>query len=142
MDLSNRTWKGLPDMREAKYRFNPCLFHGYVYVCGAGSQLVETFYPQTDQFLPYKVRIPESHASLLCVDNNFLVVHFSNILYKFTAIRAGQLVQQSKVHHQVCSDRWSNTQPVLDYLSGNIFYYKDGVVCSVNSEFGDTNIAS
>ena len=74
IELSNCRWKALPDMREGRYAFNPCLFSGFVYVCGCGSNSVEAFCPQTCSFLP--LSLPgRFFAYCLYVHKNLLVVH-------------------------------------------------------------------
>lgn len=50
LNCRNLTWKALHDMKEARGGFNPCLFKGYVYLCGYNSKLLESFDPQTERF--------------------------------------------------------------------------------------------
>ena len=47
LNSGNLTWKSLPDMKEARWGFNPCLFKGDIYICG-NTYIVEAFSPQTD----------------------------------------------------------------------------------------------
>ena len=133
MELNNRTWKALPDMREGRGYFNPCLFSGCVYLCGRDSQLVEAFSPQTDSFLPLQLSLPEDQHCCLYVHNNLLVVHSNQYISKFTVGQKGQLVQHSQVPSPPVY-KHSNSQPVVD--KGLFFLFQETQVVSFNMETG------
>lgn len=115
LDLNshNRKWKALPDMREGRNWFNPCLFRGYVYLCGRGSRRIEAFSPQTDSFFPLPLQLPENTGCCVYVHNCLLVVHTDKYISQFAAGPTGQLIQ----HSQVCSlssrFKFSNSLPVV-----------------------------
>lgn len=132
---TNRTWKALPDMQEAKSQFNPCLYNRWVYVCGGGSKLVEAFTPQNNSFLPLQLRIPEDHPCCLFVHKNLLVVHSENYITKFAAGQAGQLFQHSQVRSKSVY-KYSNSQPIVDSTYGLFSIYQLGKVVSFNIETG------
>lgn len=106
----NRKWKALPDMREKRCNFNPCLFKEYVYLCGQGSKLMEAFSPQTESFLALQFQLPEDSACCLLVHNNLLVVHSSAYVSKFAA---GQLVQSSQISSRHL-EKLFNSPPVVN----------------------------
>lgn len=121
-------------MREAKYGFNPCLFNECVYLCGAGSYLMEAFSPQTDHFVPLQIRIPEALSCIIVVHRNLLVVQSENFVSRFEAAQEGQLVLHSE---RQC---WGNpvnpsSQPVVD--SNHCFFYNSShMVYMVDLENG------
>lgn len=135
LSMHNRKWQPLPDMKEGRWAFNPCLFNEYVYVCGYGSRLVETFSPQTDRFLSLRVEVPENTACCLLVHNNLLVIHSENYISRFTAAQTGQLFQQTQVRCRY-SGRYSNSQPVVDSARGLYLIIWLGVAYSINLETG------
>ena len=116
--------------------FNPCLFRGYVYVCGQYSYLVEAFSPQTDSFLPLHLQLPENTDCCLYVHNNCLVVHSSEYISKFAAGQEGQLIQCSDFHSQRYADKYSNSQPVIDPYRKLFFILQDGICVSLSMETG------
>ena len=91
-DLDKRTWKNLPKMNETRETFNPCLFNGYIYLCGC-SDTIEAFSPETDAFLPFRIPFPERSLCCLYEDEGLLVVRSFDYLVKFAAGRRGQLGQ-------------------------------------------------
>lgn len=133
VDLSNCTWKALPDMKEGRTFFNPCLFNDCVYVCGENSNLVEAFSPQTECFLPLQVELPEDSSCCLFVYNHLLVVHSTQYISKFSAGQAKQLVLHSQVSSPP-SNKYSNCPPVVD--SALCFICQDGDVYSISLETG------
>lgn len=116
IDLSSRslTWKVLPNMKQGRLGFNPCLFHQYVYLCGSLSLLMETFSPETDSFLPLPLTLPEAESCCLYVHNNCLVVLSSNYMTQFSAGPAGRLLPHFPVRNPTYLHLYQNTQPVLD----------------------------
>ena len=124
-------------MKEGKSKFNPCLFGGYVYVCGGKFRLVEAFSPQTDRFLLLRFQLPEALPSFLYVHHNCLVVHNMSYVTKFKARRSGQLAPYSQVSCPAYMYKYSNSQPVLD-SSRSLFYIirHDGCF-SFHMETGD-----
>ena len=136
IDLSshNRAWKTLPDMREGKYSFNPCLFNECVYLCGAGSYLMEAFSPQNDNFVPVQIRIPEALSCVMIVHNSLLVVQSENYVSRFAAAQEGQLTLRSE--EQCYGDPMRpRSQPVVDSNHG-FFYVFSHMVNMVDLENG------
>lgn len=123
-------------MREGKCCFNPCLFNGYVYVCGEGSHLVEVFSPQTDNFIFLSLQLPEAHSCCLFVHHNLLTVHSYLYISKFSAGQAGQLIQHSLVNSQEPADKYFNSQPMIDVARGLFFILQCGHILSFDIETG------
>lgn len=136
LNSPNCMWKALPDMKEDRFWFNPCLFSGYVYVCGKYSRLVEAFCPQTDSFLPFQVQLPEREACCLFVHNDLLIVHSYTYISKFTAEHTGQLFQHSQIRSQTPSDKCSNSPPAVNSTRGLYFLIWNGVVRGRSLETG------
>lgn len=136
LNIYNGTWECLPDMREGRCYFNPCLFSKWVYVCGVGSQMVEAFSPQSDSFLAFQPRLPESSSCCLFVRNNSLEVHSLNFISKFTAWQTGELVKRFQRRLPTPSDKRSNSQPVVDFTRDLYFIYQGNMVLSHNLETG------
>jgi len=114
IDFRNRTWTALPNMREAKECFNPCLFNANVYVCGYGSRLVEILSVQTSTWLPFSYTLPENSDCCLYAHTNCIVVHSYQYISRLAVGRTGQLMQGSMVQAQQGGRKYSNSQPVLD----------------------------
>ena len=139
IDLTSRnlTWKALPDMKESKCGFNPCLFHEFVYLCGYKSDLVEAFAPQTESFMLLSIQLPESSYYCLYVHNNRLVVHSYNYITQFSAEQAGQLSKHSQVRCCVRTEKWGNCQPVLDLTRSLFFIFQEDTCYCFSMETGD-----
>jgi len=130
LNSDNLTWKGLSDMRESRWSFNPCLFTEYVYICGGNSRRIEAFSPETDNFLPISLLLPENSCACLYVHNNHLVVHSNNYLSKLSAGQAGQLVLHSQLSCTITVYKGSSSHPVLDLTRGLCFlFWEDRCVC-------------
>lgn len=129
-------WKTLPDMREGRFGFNPCLFSGCVYVCGWGSLLVEALFPPTDTFLPLQVQLPEGRFCCLFTYNHLLTVHSENYISKFAAGQSGELIPYSQVRSQARVDKGSNSQPVVNPGQGFYFIVFNGKTIKINLETG------
>ena len=139
----NRTWLSLPDMREVRRILNPCLFNGYVYICGSGSLLVEAFSPQTEHFLSFQLQHSPEFDCDLYVHNNLLVINSrSKFISRFEAGEAGQLAQHSQVNKQCLPPPplppffWSSFQPVVDATKGLYYIPQFGKILCFNMETG------
>lgn len=111
---------------------NPCLFKEFVYLCG---HLVDAFCPQTDQFLPLQVKLPQNSCCCLFVHNKMLVVQTYEYISKFKAGQRGELVLHSQ-EHTIPASKWSNSQPKVDSTNGLYFIIVLGEVYSVDLETG------
>lgn len=131
----DRTWKALPDMREARCSFNPCAFNEFVYVCGWGSQLIQAFSPQTDSFLPFQLQLPEESPCCLYVHGSCLVVHSYQYISRFTE-QEEQLVQHLQIRSKKPNHKQSNSQPVVDPTRSLFFLIKQRKVLAFNMETG------
>lgn len=129
-DLCKRTWKNLHTMRETRCRFNPCKFNDFVYLCGGGSQLIEAFSPQTNRFIPLQLQLPQISDCTVYTHNSLLVVHSRRYISKYSAGQEGQLLQHSQTQSKTTVNKRSNSQPVLEPISGLFFIcQKDTCVC-------------
>ena len=133
--LLNHTWTALPDMREARGSFNPCMFGSLIYLCGYKSQIMEAFAPETDTFQPVQIPVPENIGCCLYVDNDLLVLHRKSYILKFAAGQGGQLDKRSEIRSQECS-KWQNSQPVVDKANGLFFISREGKCLCFNMETG------
>ena len=132
----NLAWEALPDMKEGRWSFNPCLFNEYVYLCGCLSKLIEAFSPLTESFLPLPLPLPESSPSCLYVHKNSLVVHTKNYVSKFSAGLAGQLIPHSPVRCPAPVSKSSNSHPVLDPTRCLFFLFRRERCINFNVETG------
>ena len=134
--LPNNQWTNLPSMKEARSRFNPCLFGGIVYLCGNNSTIMEAFAPETDTFLPnVQIPVPQNHYCCLYVDNDLLVVNIASFIVKFAAGEGGQLVKRSQVATPGISKEQCS-QPVVDKARGLYFIIQSGTCVCFNMETG------
>lgn len=134
VDSCTRSWKSLPDMREGKCGFNPCLFRNNVYLCGFGSFLVEAFSPQTDRFLPLELQLPQNSYCCLYEHNGLLVVHSTNYICKFSAEQGGRPTPYSQVHTQTSVNKYSNSHPVVG--REHFYIFQQTQVLMIHKETG------
>lgn len=114
LDLSHRAWMYLPEMREARARFNPCLFKGCIYLCGEDSKNIEAFSTQTERFTSAGYNQDGGTACSLYVDKDQLVLHSYQYISKFATGRTGNLENSSRNQSRSAEDKGSNSQPVID----------------------------
>jgi len=139
IDLSsaNLTWKALPDMIEGRWGFNPCLFHEYVYICGAESKIIEAFDPHINRFIPLQYHLSDGSCSCLYVHQDYLVVLSSRYITKFSARRAGQLLPHSQTSSPASVGKGLfNCQPVPAPSQHLVFTFQHGKCYSYNMETG------
>jgi len=136
--LANNQWTNLPNMKEARFNFNPCLFSGIIYLCGAtssGAAVMEAFSPESDTFLLVQIPVPESNVCCLYADNDLLVVNTAAFIVKFAVGQNGQLVQRSQVQSPSVQ-KYQNSQPVVDKTNGVFFTTYNGQCLRFNMETG------
>ena len=135
--LQQHTWTLLPSMKQARYHFNPCLFHENIFLCGDWSPLLEAFSPQRDQMLPFQLSMPVDVLSPCCmyVEDNCLVVHFNHNILKYRVEEAKKLVQTSR---SITQERvmWQNSQPVVDEVLRLYYIVQNGNCYCVNMDTG------
>ena len=119
-------WKPLPNMREARSGFNPCEFHGYVYICGYGSDSIEAFDPVNTAFLPLSAQLPEDTSCLVFVEREQLVVISKNYVTRWSAGQDARLLLGSKAVHPLCNVH-CNMAPVVDERSGLVYISYEGL---------------
>ena len=106
-------------MRNARSGFNPCEFHNFLYLCGAGSDLIEAFDPENSQFLPVRARLAEEYSRcLLYTHNEELVVMSEKFVTKYRAEEGHELLRtQVKSHHT-----WSVLGNMAPVVQGGLAY--------------------
>jgi len=106
-------WLEMSQMRDARSGFNPCEFHNFIYLCGAGSDCIEAFDPIESRFLLVQVRLPEEYSRcLLYTQNEELVVMSEKYVTRYRAEEGHQLEKTEVKRHQ----SWSvlgNMAPVV-----------------------------
>jgi hypothetical protein len=116
-------------MRTARTAFNPCEFNELLYMCGAGSYMIDAFDPVSWVFMPIQARLVDDSSCLLIVDNSQLVVISEEYFTRWSVGPGSELLKKSEVKHAV----WileHNQAPVVDEESGLIYF---GVAGFVNS---------
>lgn len=136
IELSNHKSTPLPNLQEAKCSLNPCLFSGHIYLCGGESQLLEAFSPHTDTFLPLQIQLPEDTSCCLYTRNSYLVVLSYQYISQFSIGKAGQLVHHAQVEAQTPVNKYSNSQPVLNYIQGFFFIVQENKCLCIDMETG------
>ena len=119
-------WTLLPPMKQARSCFNPCLFHGIIYLCGYSS-LLEAFSQHTEQMLPFQLSMPATGNCCMYVQDHLLAVHLNNNILKLRAGRVGQLVQVSRSSMQEKA-MWQNSQPVVNAVL-RVYYIVQDYSC-------------
>jgi len=134
MKVEEKTWRGAPDMREARYCFNPCLINSKVWLCGYGTMNIELFDPETNEFLPSpSAQLPESHFCCTVEHEGcLLVVSYSYITrYK---IEGNGLTKMEERREQVSRTVWQNSNPRV--LGSNVFFSENNTWCWINVKEG------
>ena len=135
-NVAGNRWTGLPDMREARAYFNPCLFRGAIYLCGNGSKMMEVFDPETNAIKTLQMTLPESASCCLYVDNDMLVVHSKSYILKYAVRPDGQLAEPTTVRSRAI-DKYQNSQPIVDQAKRVFFLINEGNCISFTMETGD-----
>ena len=129
----------MPNMREARYYFNPCMYFGVIYICGYGSCLMEAFSLQPqEQFVPnFNITLPENRACCVYVADNLLVVHSFSWILKYKPGRNNQLLEEdSRKQFAAWADKYQNTLPVLNLVKKQIYMSYNNSCYIVNMESG------
>lgn len=135
MAMTERLWREVPDMREERYCFNPCLFHGLIYLCGYGSCLIDAFDPELVQFTePQPVpTVPESHFCCVFEQDHTLVVLSYNYVSRFT-VDGGVLTKQSDKREKTPHTVWPNAPP--RYVNQVVYFVENNTWCWVSLKDG------
>jgi hypothetical protein len=107
-------------MKEKRCSFNPCAFSKYVYLCGAGSAIMEVFDPETYTIFPSSITLPEDRSCLVAVENNQLIVMSKKYVARWGAGQGHSLVQLSYNTH-LPFNVWSSMPPVIDSIKGLLY---------------------
>ena len=121
-------------MKCSRRAFNPCVFHGLVYLSG-NCGVMEVFSPGQDLILPLAFPLPENTAYCVYEDKDLLVLHSWDYIVKFAAGPNGQLQQLSQ-QLVVGVNKGQNSQPVVDRTRGMVCYIQNGKCMQVEMETG------
>ena len=127
------SWQTLPNMRVARTAFNPCEYSGILYMCGAGSFMIDAFDPVSCSFIPIQARLTDDSPCLLLVDRSQLVVLATEYLTRWTVGPAHDLVKVSEIKHA----EWfleHNQAPVVEEESGFLYFGVAGLVTRVKAD--------
>lgn len=111
-------WKSLGDMIHARCNFNPCDLYNTIYLCGGGTDSIETFDPKNNSFHPLSARLPEKTPCGVFVELGKLIVLSGNFVSKWR-VDEGQLRVEQQQEHQGCSVI-ANMAPVL--TAGQVYF--------------------
>lgn len=108
-------------MREARFDFNPCAFHEYVYLCGRGTKSIEAFCPDTEAFLQLHAELPEGDSPCLVVQENCqLLVLSREYASRWAAEQDHKLAKVSQIRH-IYTIVHCITPPAVDSVN-NVMY--------------------
>ena len=127
------TWTPLPNMQHKRSAFNPCLFHGVVYL--SGCEVLEAFSPELDALLPVHLPLPESTDCCVYVANDLLVLRSHEFIVKFEAGRKGRLWQVFKKQIPRLMV-FQSSQPVVDTARGVLCFIQGGIIVQVDMATG------
>ena len=123
-------------MQYPRTGFNPCVFHGLIYLSGT-APVMEVFSPEQDTLLLAQIPLPEqSQACCMYVDNDLLVLHSYQTIVKFEAGENGQLRQVTSQQAPPLY-KWQYSQPVVERTRGVFFYNQEGKCVQVKMETGE-----
>lgn len=123
-------------MREARYKFNPCLFQDRIYLFGCGAHIIEAFSPQSDEFLSLSLAFVASGTSgcFAYASSHFLVLHSDAVMRKYAG-SSGQLVKHMEQKaDQICVD--ANCQLAVDSARRLLFVVDGDCVKRISMETG------
>lgn len=124
-------------MKESRFWFNPCLFNGYVYLCGYCTIKIEAFSPQTDSFIPLELNLRASYSCSLIVRDNLLLVQAFDSIYRYSAEPEGGLVLKSREELTKYADKSSNSHPVIDTARSLYYLIQQGKILACRLETGE-----
>lgn len=103
LDLSGSgSWQRLPYMPTERAFFQPCASSHLIFLCGGGSNIVESFDPASQVYTQLPLVLPESSRNHLSVwSDNCLVVVSQTSVVRWTG--AAQVTQ-----HEVWPEVWGN----------------------------------
>lgn len=112
-------WRDVQSMYKGRCCFNPCLYRRQVYLCGFGSERMESYsvLSNTVDLLPYI--LPEAHPCCLIVHHNSLFIHSANYVCQLT--ESSPQPQFLTRRTQISQHKHQNSQPVLDPSSGLVY---------------------
>ena len=125
-------------MQQARWYFNPCLFHRLIYLSGwtySGAKVMEVFNPEQDTMLAVQIPLPDNKNCCVYVDNELLVLHAASFIVKFEMGQDGQLKQHSQTTVSV-GNKIQNSQPVIDPAHRVFFFIQSGKCFQVNMDTG------
>ena len=140
LNLHTNEQKRLPCMQEPRSRFNPCVFSGFIYLCGWGSDLIEVYDPYETRFYSLQPRLPEKFSPCcVFVAYTEMVVVSGQYVTRWQSAAHRDLTQVS-IHPHTTLNLRCNLPPILSetqqvvYLSYNGFCYSlktDGSVVRI-----------
>lgn len=135
LSLEDKSWRIVPDMKEARYCFNPCLYGGLIWLCGYGSTNIEALDPETNEYQrPVQAaQLPESHFCCSVEHENSLLVVSYGYLTRFK-LEGRNLAKLDERRETVSRTVWQNSNPRA--LSGNVFFSENNAFYAVNIKDG------
>ena len=108
------TWQCMPEMKDGRSGFNPCEWHGYLYLAGAGTDAVEAWDLNREVFEQVQVRLPEEYSRcVLYVQETELVVISEKFITRWTHSNGPNIVKAREIPHPTWSVLCS-MPPVVD----------------------------
>jgi len=135
ISITERLWREVPDMREERYCFNPCLFGGLIYLCGYGSCLIDAYDSAAGLFPEPQptVTVPESHFCCVFEQSSNLVVLSYNYVSRFT-LEEGALAKLSDKREKTPHTVWPNAPP--RFVSPMVYFVQNNSWCWVSLKDG------
>ena len=109
--FQTKMWRTIPDMKEARDGFNPCLHNEAVYLIGgSNASTAEQFIPQTETFLLLNIALPKADCSIALIEGDEIVVLQRDAVYRWKLNSNERTFRETRL---TGSPSWSNCSPVV-----------------------------
>ena len=103
----------ITEMNKSRSDFNPCCFHGFVYLCGGWTPSIEAFSPESCLFTLLQVDLTDEFShSITFVDQSELVVMSGTHVTRWKAASGPQLSLTALTKHKY-ADLRCNMEPAV-----------------------------
>jgi len=130
-------WSNLPPMHQGRCSFNPCLYAATIYLCGYGSQAIESYSPLRNCMLVLDCQMPERTGVCVYVQRGCLFVHSDSYVLTYKTDASGRLIETGKAKAARPFAKLQNSQPVQVPDKALIYCMQAGKVWTFHMATGE-----
>ena len=136
LKLMETEWSALPNMHTGRSFFTPCKYNKYLYLCGNGSDRIESFDPDSLVFTQINARLPENSKCCAFVEDDKLIIISEKCTSKWSIGSGQQLAKVATTRHEEW-DVSCNMAPVVDEEKKEAFLSVRGACYCLKSDGGE-----